>query len=316
MALKLETLDDSPRLLIEVELKPVQGSRFQPTGFPDLGAAVYTLSDRTEMILLESPQSLANRMEVVCWDEANEDLIAPLSGLSYVRVKMNGNVITNSLLESHRLNSPYILESEDKSFFDSLREELGAMEKGPIDLKLLASVLLKYDVNSLLHGVFLAKSDLAGGRLRLSRSLSAFIEATDVRVAASGGVKMDRVDPQGNTNKGFGHVPFHRDEYTAGKITSYFNLDLAQIRGYGLTTNVQNMLIALAFFKIRKFIDEGLRLRTACDLEVVGELVVTRPDNFKLPSTAELTNALPALIKEVSEEGGFAKPSVTEVTFK
>lgn len=29
----------SHRLLIEAELVPVQGSRFQPTGFPDLGAA-------------------------------------------------------------------------------------------------------------------------------------------------------------------------------------------------------------------------------------------------------------------------------------
>ncbi len=33
------SLQNEPRLLIEAELKPVQGSRFQPTGFPDLGAA-------------------------------------------------------------------------------------------------------------------------------------------------------------------------------------------------------------------------------------------------------------------------------------
>jgi CRISPR-associated protein Csb1 len=316
MELNFNKLNNSPRLLIEAELKPVQGSRFQPTGFPDLGAATYTLSDGTEMLLLESAQSMANRLEAVCWDSAREELIQPLAGLSYIRVKMNGNVITNSLLESHRLNSPYILESEDKTFFNSLREELGAMEKGPVNLKLLASVLLKYDVNSLLHGVFLAKGDLAGGRLRLPRSLSAFIEAKGVSVAASGGVKMDRVDPQGDTNKGFGHVPFHRDEYIAEKITAYFNLDLAQIRGYGLTANVQNMLVALALFKIRKFLDEGLRLRTACDLELVEEPVVTRPDNSKLPSTDKLTNALPELINEVAKEGGFAKPPITEVTFK
>lgn len=41
MAKYLEGLAHSPRLLLEVPLKPVQGSRFQPTAFPDLGAAVY-----------------------------------------------------------------------------------------------------------------------------------------------------------------------------------------------------------------------------------------------------------------------------------
>jgi CRISPR-associated protein Csb1 len=38
MALDLSSLKDAPRLLIEALLKPLQGSRFQPTGFPNLGA--------------------------------------------------------------------------------------------------------------------------------------------------------------------------------------------------------------------------------------------------------------------------------------
>ena len=33
------------RLLMEAELKPVQGERFQPTGFADLGPARYQLPD-------------------------------------------------------------------------------------------------------------------------------------------------------------------------------------------------------------------------------------------------------------------------------
>lgn len=59
----------------------------------------------------------------------------------------------------------------------------------------------KYDVNSLLHGVFLAKSNLAGGRLRLPRALSSFVEAKDASVAPSGGVKKDEVDPKGDAKK-------------------------------------------------------------------------------------------------------------------
>ncbi len=54
------------RILMEVDLKPVQGSRFQPTGFPDLGVASYELADGTSMLLVESAQSMGNRLEVVC----------------------------------------------------------------------------------------------------------------------------------------------------------------------------------------------------------------------------------------------------------
>ena len=42
MPLDLSSLEGAARLLIEVPLRPIQGSRFQPTGFPDLGAATYT----------------------------------------------------------------------------------------------------------------------------------------------------------------------------------------------------------------------------------------------------------------------------------
>jgi CRISPR-associated protein Csb1 len=308
-------LQNAPRLLIEADLRPIQGTRFQPTGFPDLGAATYTLHDGTEMLLVESPQSMANRLEEVCWDEAKNDLVESLQGLPYVAVMEDGKIITNSLLESHRINSPYILEGKDKGFFDLLKKELGAMEKGPVNLKLLASVLLKYDTNALLHGVFLAKSDLAGGRLRLSRSLSGFIEARSVAIAASGGVKMDHVDPQGDTSKGFGHVPFHRDEFTAETVTAYFNLDLTQLRGFGLGDKVEHLLIALALFKIQKFLEEGLRLRTACDLEVI-KITVKRPDGFSLPNLKSLAACIPDLIKTVAASAQFAKPPVTTVSYK
>ena len=311
----LSSLNRAPRLLIEADLKPIQGTRFQSTGFPDLGAATYSLHDGTEMLLVESSQSMANRLEAVCWDVAKNDLDEALKGLPYVVVKENGKVITNSLLESHRLNSPYILEGRDKTFFETLKKELGAMEKGPVDLKLFSSVLLKYDANALLHGVFLAKSDLASGRLRLPRSLSAFIEAKGVTVVASGGVKMDRVDPQGDAQKGFGHVPFHRDEYTAEKVIAYFNIDLAQIRGFGMGEKVEHLLIAVALFKIQKFLREGLRLRTACDLGVVKAVVKT-PDNFALPSLEQIEKSLPDYVKAVASEGRFASPAITIVSFK
>ena len=289
----LEILRNEPRLLVEVNLKPLQGTRFQPTGFPDLGAATYQAADSTSMLLVESAQSMANRMEAVCWDEGNNDWTQALKGLPFIQViDKDGKPLTNSILESHRINSPYILESKDKTFFERIKSDLGVMETGRVDLQLLARTLLKYDVNSLLHGVFLAKKDLAGGRLRLPRALSGFVEARNANVAASGGVKKDEVNPKGDAKKGFGHVPFHRDEYT-GNITAFFNLDLAQIRGYRLGRDVEDLLTVLAIYKIRKVLNEGLRFRTACDLEIDGDILVKRPTGYSLPSLKDTEEALP-----------------------
>ena len=169
MSLDFSLLAGESRLLLEAALRPLQGSRFQPTGFPNLGPAVYAAPDGSgQTVLVESAQSMANRLEAVCWDDAADDWIQPLRGLPLIRVVDEQNrFLTNSVLEAHRLNSPYILEGKDKSVFDILKNRLAGMETGRVDLGELARVLLKFDANALLHGVFLAKSDLAGGRLRL-----------------------------------------------------------------------------------------------------------------------------------------------------
>jgi CRISPR-associated protein Csb1 len=310
-------LNITPRLLLTAQLKPVLGTRFQPTGFPDLGAATYKTADGKGMLLVESAQSMANRLEAVCWDANANDWVAPLKGLPLVAVKdKQGDPVTNSVLEAHRLNSPYILESKD-AFVDTLKKELGVEKEGRVDLRKLASVLLKYDANSLLHGVFIAKREIAGGRMRIPRVLTAFIEASDVTVAASGGVKNDHVNPgkgeEGKSSKeGFGNVPFHRDEF-CGNITAYFNVDLAQIRGYGLGKEVEELLYALALYKIRALLDNPFRPRTACDLEVEN-ITVLKPEGFELPALEKIQAELPTLIKACA--GKFADPRTTTVTFE
>jgi len=308
-----DALKNQPRLLLKAALTPLQGSRFQPTGFPDLGAATYDGPDGTKMLLVESAQSMANRLEAVCWDTVNNDWVGPLKGLPLVQVNRGGKPLTNSVLEAHRLNSPYILEGKDQTFFKVLQTDLNVAEKGIVDLRKLSATLFKYDANALLHGIFLAKKEIAGGRMRLPRALTAFIEAEKVSIAASGGVKNDSVNPSGDTAKGFGNVPFHREEFT-GNITSFFNLDLALIRGFGLGDPAENLLIAVALWKIQRFLTDGLRLRTACDLEIKGELAVQRPATFKVPTVKELEDALPSLIKAASKD--FATPAVTVVNFE
>jgi CRISPR-associated protein Csb1 len=310
--MNLDTLKDQPRLLLQAKLKPVQGSRFQPTGFPDLGAATFDGPGGAKMLLVESAQSMANRLESVCWDVTANDWVAALKGLPAVLVvDKDKKPLTNSVLEAHRLNSPYILEGKDKSFFDTLRRELDITDVGAVDIRKLTAVLLKYDTNALIHGVFLAKKEIAGGRMRLPRALTAFIEAIEISTVASGGVKNDAVNPSGDTAKGFGNVPFHREEFT-GNITAFFNLDLALIRGFGLGADVEALLIAISLFKIQRFLRDGLRLRTACDLDQDGNLIVQRPTGFIVPSLDELEKALPGLIAKVF--GG--KNSFTTVTFE
>lgn len=299
----LSALKNETRVLFNVPLRPVQGDRFQPTGFPNLGAATYQTSDG-QKLLVESAQSMANRLETVCWDQAEQKPIAVLDGISHVTVHRNGAFLTDTMLEAHRLNSPYLLEASDTSFINKLKEDLGGLADGPIDRRKLAEVVFKYDVGSLIHGLFLAKSELAGGRLRIARALSAFIEAKEARVAASGGVKNDHVNPSGETKSGFGNVPFARDEYTATEITCFINLDLAQIRGYGLGENATQLIILLALHRVRRLLDSDLRLRTACDLEPVdgNNIVASRPTGFSLPSLDELEKALPSAIAKCKEQ--------------
>lgn len=287
--MNFDTLQNQPRLLIEARLQPVQGKRFQPTSFPDLGAAEFDGPNGQRMLLVESPQSIANRLEGVCWDTTTDDWVSELKGLPYIKVlDGTGEAITNSVLEAHRINSEYIARSKD---FALISEEMGFKKDRPFNArKQLIPVLFKYDINSLIHGVFLEE---IAGVIRLPRVLSGFIEAEDIGIAQSGGVKFNHVEP--SLKEGAGNVPYSRTEYTSMKITAFFNLDLAQLRGFGLPDDACDLLIALALFKIQRFLRQGLRLRTACDLEAL-EVTVTRPEGFSLPSLQDLEAALPLLI--------------------
>ena len=304
----------SPRLLLQAELTPIQGTRFQPTGFPDVGAGVYTLPNGKEHLLVESAQSVANRLEATCWDDAENDLVAPLRGLSYVRINdADGALLTTSIQEAHRLNSPYVERTE---FFEKdLKTAIGFDEKRPIDRAKFITAIARFDIGCLLHGVFL---ESIAGVLRLPRALSGFIEAEDVGRVNTGGVKNDRVqaskDEEGGRTaaEGFGNVPFHRTEFVAEHTYAYFNLDLEQLRGYRLGADMERLLFALSLFKVQKFLATGLRLRTACDL-AASSIVVKAPGEFKVPALSELAAALPALIQVAQKH--FASPPVTTATF-
>lgn len=313
-------LANASRILFETELKPVQGQRIQPTGFPNLGAATYRLPESgRNMLLVESNQSMANRLEDVMWDYSSNRIMQELNGLPYIEVfnETTGAIATSSLLEAHRLGSPYILDGEDKSVyevFEKASRDINLNEM-PINMQALAELVFKYDPNSLIHGVFFASKALAGGRFRLQRLLSSFIEAEDVETVESGGVKNDILNPKGSAAEKFGNVPFHRTEYVAKKITAYFNLDLACLSSYGLDESANRLLISLSLWKVRRFLATGLRLRTACDLEA-QELKVSTPENLVIPSEEELLAEVMLNIEECTKKSLFVNPSVTRISWR
>jgi len=318
---------DSARLLLETELTPIQGSRFQPTGFADLGAAIYVRPNNdngktsTQMLLVESAQSMANRLESTCLEGDGPDIDPELDGLPYLRVKLtgaNGDIITSSLVEPHRIAAPFFLGNKD--FKGRIAAEMKYDQRRPLDWAAIYRTIFKYDPNCLIHGVFLSLLD--GGRVRCPRALSAFIEAEDVEEAHSGGVKNSPVDPKGElrlvepafpqTEKGvYSNVPYQRVEFTARKIKAFFNLDLALIRGYRLGEAAERLLVNLALLKIRRFLDGHLRLRTACDFRQAGPLIAT-PKDFESADEATLLAEVKKGIEQCTAAGLFARPPVTE----
>ena len=302
------------RIIYEVPLRPTTGTRFQPTGFPDLGAAVYRdPSGGGDRMLVESPQSMANRLEAVCWDEAEDDVIDCLKGMPYVRVQ--GDATTSSLLEAHRLNSLYILS--DSTFREGFEVKAG-IGKGAVDRSIYARALLFYDPNSLVHGSYMSR--VKSGTARLERLLSAFIEAEDIELAQSSGVMFDRNDTSGRdaggSQEGFGNVLFHRSEYCARSITASFSLDLATLRGLRLPATGTRLVALLALYKVRALLSHPMRLRTACDLEMTDAPWSIRPDGAELPQLEDLAEALGQTIAQSAKEELFSNPPVTDVTFR
>jgi CRISPR-associated protein Csb1 len=310
-----ENLKKTKRLLLEADLIPVQGERFQPTGFPDLGAATYQLPNGTRMLLVESAQSIANHLEATIINSEN-DLDEEFKGLSYIKTKLTKatDTYTNSLIEAHRINSPFIIS--DKKFQEMFVKDAHYEPNKPINWQKVACALFKYDVNSLLHGTFLA--NLGDGRLKIPRALSGFIEARNVREVVSGGVKFNPIDPTGklraeNYDKDvYGNVPYQRVEYTAERITAYFNVDVGLLQSYALGEAAFDLLMTLSLYKIQSFLLKGTRLRTACDLKVKEVLKAIEPIGFIIPDR----EALLAQIKEkiLACKAMFAKDPVTVIT--
>lgn len=321
MTLDLSPLDSASRLLVEATLRvaPGSGGRFQPTGFPDLGPALYKGirvaanetsgnggAETVDMLLVESVQSMANRLEEVCLQ--GEDYNADCQGIPYVRVLdgHRGNAfLTSSVREPHRLASPYVLGAKngDTVYRDEMKTALQANKQRPVHIWRMVPAIFERDPGCVLHGVFLEEID---GRIRLARLVAAYIEASAPNQANSGGVYRGEVTAKDN-------IPYPRQEFTSSSITASFILHLSTLKGYGLDESKNRFLQAWALYKIDRFLHQYLRLRTACEFDVAdlkvtldGESKYLGGSDGKWPSSIDIRQTFQEFKKKCFKATGTA----------
>lgn len=336
MPVGLPALDSVSRLLVEAELKVAMGGggRFQPTGFPDLGPALYRGADGANWLLVESPQSMANRLERVCWvdGDGETDRVGRYNdtckGIPYVQATdTDSRPLTASTLEAHRLSSPYIWDTQpfvdpDKSneqigLADYLRRLFNLSENRLVPWKKVAEGLLKVDPGCLLHGVWFNEGSFAGGKVRITRALSGYIEARDPATANFGFQKRDpvsdRTDKEAGQSaaEGYGSVIGPKQHFTSPEIKAYFQIDLERLRSYGLSQEQVRALAAWAIYKIRRVLvasrDGVADLRTECKFEtttVIAHAIdqeTGKKTDFSLP---ELGDELKKGFESLKAESG------------
>jgi CRISPR-associated protein Csb1 len=331
---KLLTPDGPVCLIIQATMGVAGGlDRFQPAGFPQVGHVIYDAprSDgRSEKVcIVDSPASMANHLEHVCLAGQNEpNLHQELGGLPYIKCvtdrapARNGGivarepddprdrVVTTSMTEGHRIASDYFLDArrlvegnkpEEMDFRDLLRREFQIIEVKkdhtyfipPEAWWSIYRTLFMYDPNSLVHGVLFAKE-----QIKISRVLTAHLEALGAARVGRSGVKFDRL---GKTTSGQPIFPV--DEETARTIRATFIIDLALLRSYGreppegqeplgLTQKQKEFLLAFALWKIQQLISTTFSYRSGCKLRMQTLSITTDGQN---DSSEPLATELPVI---------------------
>jgi CRISPR-associated protein Csb1 len=237
---------EQDRVVIDASMELTNGSFFQPTGFPDIGACVFVDKEGRRRCLVESEQSLTNRLEAVCM-QAPGTWRAPFDGkLPVVHVSdVSGSLLATNLTEPHRLSSSYVLEgtldgdgNKEKNgnrLQDVLRAHLGVSEDGkrwPLDKRAeLSRVVFALDPAAMLHGFQFMQWSAVG--LRQQRLLHARMEAV---LAGDSDVHygMVKIDPFGDKPSGKhnnkGQSIAQKSRLVPESINATFELDVLGLR--------------------------------------------------------------------------------------
>lgn len=282
-------------VLIRAFLKLKNGDFLQPTGFPDIGPCIYRGKDGRYHCLIESEQSMSNRLEAVCLKSPGI-WVDDLRGLPLITVtgETTEALLATNLTEPHRIASSYILESileippyklEIKKIFERM---IGLQNGGaiwPLDRRAdLENLVFALDPAALLHGFQFVQWKFVG--LRQTRLIHARLEATlpadyDVHY---GLVKFDAIEPdamqrnQKHTNKG--QTIAAKSRIVPKEITATFEIDVLGLKSLSLDEEKKKFLLGLGLWKIGAFLSDkpsfdprsretrpSLRLRADCHLE-------------------------------------------------
>lgn len=294
-----EVLKGPSPLILTATLEPVAGDRFQPAGFPEIGHVIYKAPRKggtlEQVCIVDSAASMANHLESVCQRGAHDlDLVEELDGLPYLRCVTNPEmgpdptpareVVVTSLTEGHRIASSYFLDgypvkgntkANDK-FDQNLIARFGiVLPKGKkahppaSQWWSVFKTIFALDPNSLVHGVLFPQ-----WQIKIPRALTSHLEAFGAGRVDRSGVKFDRL---GKTTSG--QPIFAVDDATAESIRATFVLDVSLIRSFGrnkgdeqlgLTDKQQELLVALALWKVQKLLESPFRYRSGCHLRRVA----------------------------------------------
>jgi CRISPR-associated protein Csb1 len=284
----LESLYGLDWVVITASLELANGRFLQPTGFPDIGSCIYRDKEGRRWCLVESEQSMSNRLEAVCMRDPGV-WIDELSGLPIIAVRdPGGDLLTTNLCEPHRCASSYVLEGTIdggqtmKQLFES---RLGLKRDGdswPLDKRAeLEKLVFAVDPGALLHGFQFVQWKFVG--LRQTRLLHGRLEAelADEPEVHYGMVKWDAIEPesarQERANKGQSIAA--KGRIVPKEIAASFEIDLLGLKSLALDDTQKKFLLGLALWKIGAFLDNkpafdprsrqtlpSLRLRADCYL--------------------------------------------------
>jgi len=331
-------------LVIKATFQPVAGQeRFQPAGFPEIGAVFYKDPRQPrDICIVDSAASMANHLESVCMAGNFDSALHPdLRGLPHVicvtdrernapsKDDPRDHVVCTTLTEGHRLASDYFLDAqvepawvEDTKpakgkkdakprwqgtpFREKLRENFGIVE---------VTRDKKYFVHpddwwTIFKTIFRYDPNslvhgvmFAREQIKIARLLSASLEAFGAKRVGRSGVKFDRL---GKTTSG--QPIFSVEEETADSIIGTFVIDLALLRSYGRDGNGLNdaqkrLLLELAIWKIRRLTAQPFRFRSGCYLESTG---------IEVDANGEKTAELPQIeVAAAITKCGFKSPRTT-----
>jgi CRISPR-associated protein Csb1 len=339
--------DDGPlRLTLVAKLRSASGlDRFQPAGFPEIGHVIYDAPRRKDaeatyepVCIVDSAASMANHLEMVCLRAAHDpELVRELAGLPYVRcvtdkgwpqvdkkVPEGGEreTVVTTFTEGHRLASTYFLggkrliskNGKTEPAGDKFERELqDACKIKPLGKKThpgfdawwdVFKQIFRYDPDSLVHGVLFPQ-----WQVKISRVLTAHLEARGARRVDRAGIKFDRL---GKTVSG--QPIFAVDDEVAHEIRATFVIDLALVRSFGRETkglkkDQKELLVALALWKVGRLLRGEWRYRTGCDLECES---LRQGLSDEAPAVDPKALAAIDMTKYISA-AGFASPHITEI---